>query len=101
MLITEQELFKLAELAKLDIDIDGTNYNKVIQNLNNILELVEQLNNVDTNGIEPMFQADDLAKQRLRLDVVIENNTRDDLQNIAPANRIESGLYLVPKVIDP
>ena len=101
MLITEQELFKLAELAKLDIDIDGTNYNKVIQNLNNILELVEQLNNVDTNGIEPMFHADDLAKQRLRLDVVIENNTRDDLQNIAPANRIESGLYLVPKVIDP
>jgi len=100
MSITEQELLKLAELSKLDINIDNTNYNKLIQNLNNILELVEQLNNINTNDIEPMFHADDLAKQRLRLDVVIENNTRDDLQNIAPINRIESGLYLVPKVIE-
>ena len=52
---------------------------------------------VDTQGIEPMAHAQDLA-QRLREDRVTEQNRREALQAVAPES--ECGLYLVPKVIE-
>lgn len=105
MSITEQDVKKLAELAKLDFQLDlGINNdefkNKLINNLNNILNLVGQLKNVDTTNIEPMMHPDEQAKQRLRPDLVTENNVRDSMQSIAPSNSVDSGLYLVPKVIE-
>lgn len=108
MSITEKELFKLSELSKLDITVDDPSFHKIIQNLNNVLALVEQLNNfnindsTDIDNVEPMFHHEDLAQQRLRVDSANEVNDKDRelLQNIAPINGIESGLYLVPKVIE-
>ncbi len=101
MSITEQDIQKLAELAKLDIHTNNTDFsNKLTDNLNNILKLFEQLHAVDTTNIEPMIHADDNAKQRLRADLVTENNVRDIMQQIAPPNSIDGGLYLVPKVIE-
>ncbi len=105
MPITEQDIQKLSELSKLDLSLDTsiadvTFKNKLINNLNNILDLVEQLRNIDTSNIEPMIHADEHAKQRLRPDTVTEDNVRDIMQSTAPANSLESGLYLVPKVID-
>ena len=62
-----------------------------------ILELVDQMQAVDTSDIEPMANPLD-ATQLLRADEVTEGNRRDAFQAIAPA--VENGLYLVPKVID-
>lgn len=82
----------LARLAIQDEDIPG--YEK---NLVNILDLVNQMNAVDTAGIEPQAHPLD-AVQRLREDQVTETNQRERFQEIAPAT--EAGLYLVPKVIE-
>ena len=59
--------------------------------------LIEQLQSVDTDGVEPMTHAQDLAL-RLRPDEVTEPNRRDDYQQGAPS--VEHGLYLVPRVIE-
>lgn len=59
--------------------------------------LIEQLQSIDTAGVEPMTHAQDLAL-RLRPDEVTEPNRRDDYQQVAPS--VEHGLYLVPRVIE-
>jgi aspartyl-tRNA(Asn)/glutamyl-tRNA(Gln) amidotransferase subunit C len=65
--------------------------------LNNIFGLIAEMQAVDTNNIEPMSHAQDLA-QRLRQDNVTETNQREAFQAIAP--QVEHGLYLVPQVIE-
>ncbi len=67
------------------------------EQLNGILGFIEQLQAVDTTGIEPMAHAVDVA-QRLRPDSVTEVDRRADFQAVAP--EVEGGLYLVPKVIE-
>ncbi len=52
---------------------------------------------VNTTDIAPMAHPLD-AVQRLRSDVVTEENQRDQLQTVSPA--VENGLFLVPKVIE-
>ena len=52
---------------------------------------------VDTEGVKPMAHPQDIT-QRLRDDEVTETDQRDKFQKIAPLT--ESGLYLVPKVLD-
>jgi aspartyl-tRNA(Asn)/glutamyl-tRNA(Gln) amidotransferase subunit C len=86
---------KIAYLARLKIDeADIPGY---VSNLSNILELVEQMNSVDTEGVLPMSHPMD-AVQRLREDAVTEADQRDMFQEVAP--KTEDGLYLVPKVIE-
>lgn len=65
--------------------------------LNNILGLVDQLQSVNTDGVEPLANPLD-ATQRLRADDVSETNQRDKYQQCAPST--ESGFYLVPKVVE-
>ena len=95
MTISTAEVTAMAKLARLAIsaeDIPG-----YAEQLSRILAFVEQLNAVDTRGIEPMAHPLDLA-QRLRADRVTETDQREAFQAIAP--RTERGLYLVPKVIE-
>lgn len=99
MSITEQDINKLTDLAKLDLGDDDFQ-KSIIFDLNNILNLFQVLQNTDTNNIAPLFHSDHSAKQRLRIDQVTEVNNRERLQVIAPLNSTESGLYLVPKVIE-
>jgi aspartyl-tRNA(Asn)/glutamyl-tRNA(Gln) amidotransferase subunit C len=95
MSIDADEVKKIALLARLKIeDADIPDY---VSNLSNILELVAQMNSVNTDGILPMSHPLD-AVQRLRDDVVTESNRREDFQVIAPSTK--DGLYLVPKVIE-
>jgi len=65
--------------------------------LSNILGYVEQLASVDTEGVAPTAHPHDAAMP-LRANVVTNSNRREELQ--APAPKIESGLYVVPKVIE-
>ena len=89
------EVAKIAHLARLAIRAeDAPAY---ARNLSAILELVEQMNAVDTSGVAPKAHPLDMA-QRLRPDEVAESNQRERFQAIAP--RVEAGLYLVPKVIE-
>lgn len=95
MSLDRADVEKIAHLARLAIredDIPG-----YAENLSNILDLVEQMNAVDTAGIEPMAHPQD-ATQRLREDEVTEENRREAYQKVAP--QVEDGLFLVPKVIE-
>jgi aspartyl-tRNA(Asn)/glutamyl-tRNA(Gln) amidotransferase subunit C len=95
MSLDADDVKKIAYLARLKIDdADIPSY---VSNLTNILDLVEEMSSVDTEGVLPMSHPMD-AVQRLREDVVTETDQRDDFQKIAP--KTEDGLYLVPQVIE-
>jgi len=65
--------------------------------MSNILNLIDQMQSVNTDDVVPLAHAFDTA-QRLREDKVTETDQRDELQKIAP--EAEDGLFLVPKVIE-
>ena len=95
MKVTRDVVGKIAELAQLQIresDIDS-----VIEKMNQVLDLVEEMQAVDTNGIEPMAHPLD-ATQTLRADKITETNQRDQFQELAPET--QDGLYLVPRVVE-
>lgn len=95
MSLTPDQLQRIAMLARIDIDAEESR--GVAERLNQVLGLIDQLQSVDTRGVEPMSHALDQV-QRLRPDEVTETDRRDDYQRGAPA--VEQGLYLVPKVIE-
>ncbi len=104
MALSIEDIKKVAHLARIEIsDSDATS---TLTKLTGILGLIEQMQAVDTTGIEPMSHSQDLS-QRLRDDVVTKTNQRDAFQKNAPAlgngsaePAVAGGLYLVPKVIE-
>ncbi|MCG6864386.1 MAG: Asp-tRNA(Asn)/Glu-tRNA(Gln) amidotransferase subunit GatC [Thiogranum sp.] len=95
MSLDKEAVSRIAQLARLRVD--ESEYELYARNLSDILSFVEQLNAVDTTGVEPMAHPVE-ASQRLRPDEVSETDQRAQFQGIAP--RVEAGLYLVPKVIE-
>ncbi len=95
MSLDKSEIEKIALLARLEIDAEDVA--KYSNELSGILELVEQMNNVDTSDITPLAHPLDIAA-RLRDDNVTETDQRDRFQEKAP--RTEDGYFLVPKVIE-
>lgn len=95
MALERSDVEKIAHLARLGLN--EADIPRTTETLNNILGLIDAMQAVDTDGIEPMAHPLD-ATQRLRADSVTEENRRNAYQAIAPA--VENGLYLVPKVIE-
>ena len=95
MSLSLPQVKRVAWLARIEItDAEAVT---VQGNLNDIFKLIEQMQSVDTEGVEPMAHAQDVA-QRLREDRVTEADQHVLFQAIAP--QVEDGLYLVPKVIE-
>jgi len=93
--LTADDVKKIAYLARLGIDSqDVESYAK---DLSGMLDLMTQMNDLDTDGVIPMAHPMD-QMQRLRPDEVTEHDNREKFQAIAP--QVEAGLYLVPKVIE-
>ncbi|MEO8631398.1 MAG: Asp-tRNA(Asn)/Glu-tRNA(Gln) amidotransferase subunit GatC [Betaproteobacteria bacterium] len=95
MSISENDVRRIANLARLDVT--ESEVQDVLVQLQNIFSLIEQLQSVDTCGVEPMSHGQDVGL-RLREDRVTETDQRSLLQSIAP--QVEAGLYLVPKVLE-
>ena len=95
MSLSHQEVDKIAHLARLAISEEETA--QYSEELSKILDLVEQLNQVDTANVDPMAHPIEVG-QRLRVDEVTETDQRE--ANQACAQAVENGLYLVPKVIE-
>jgi aspartyl-tRNA(Asn)/glutamyl-tRNA(Gln) amidotransferase subunit C len=95
MSLSSSDILRIAQLARLEVT--PAEVAAVQQDLNGILALVEQLQAVDTSGIEPMAHAQDVML-RLREDGVTETDQHRLFQSIAP--QVEADLYLVPKVIE-
>ena len=87
-----RHIAKLARIAMSDAEVEA-----MVPELNNILGWVEQLGEVDTEGVEPLTAVID-QKLRLRDDVVTDGNIRDAVLANAPA--AEHGFFAVPKVIE-
>ncbi len=85
----------IAHLARLALEAEEVPAYEL--QLSRILDLVEEMNSVDTTDVEPMAHPLDMV-QRLREDLVTEPNCRERFQAVAPLT--ERGLYLVPKVIE-
>lgn len=95
MLLTADEVKKIAHLARLGIDEhDVASY---ANDLSSVLDLMTAMNDVDTENISPMAHPMD-QDQRTRPDMVTEPDSREKFQTIAP--QVGAGLYLVPKVIE-
>ena len=95
MSVEQSEVEKVAELAK--VRIADAEIGEVTERISSILDMVSQMQAVDTSNLEPMSNPLD-ASQRLRPDTVTETDRHIEFQAIAPA--VEADLYLVPKVID-
>ena len=89
------QIHRIARLAR--IAVSDAEALATVEQLNGVLGLIEQMQAVNTQGIEPMSHALDVV-QRLREDKVTETDRHADFQAVAPA--VESGLYLVPRVIE-
>jgi len=96
------DLKRIARLARLArIAVSEGEVPVLAGQLNGIIGLIDQLQAVDTAGIEPLAHPLDVVEalaQRLREDRVTETDQRD--ANMASAPAQENGLFLVPKVIE-
>ena len=95
MALTLDDVQRIAQLARIDIAADEAG--ELLNRMTGIFGLIEEMQAVDTEGVEPMSHAQDLML-RLREDVVTETDQHALFQSIAP--QVEAGLYLVPKVIE-
>ena len=89
---TVRHIARLARIAVTDAEVEA-----LAPELNNILGWVEQLGEVNTDGVEPLTAVID-QKLRLREDVVNDGNIRD--QVLANAPEAQHGFFAVPKVIE-
>ena len=99
MALTPQDVSRIAHLARLELQ--GAESAKLLTELNGFFSIVEQMNAVDTSGVEPLYTPLSTVQEvtlRLREDAVSEANQRELNQRSAPA--VEDGLFLVPKVIE-
>ena len=83
---------KLARIAMSDAEVEA-----LVGEFNNILGWVEQLAEVDTDGVEPLTAVID-QHLRLRDDVIDDGNVRDKVLLNAPD--AQHGIFAVPKVIE-
>ena len=86
---------RIADLARIEVtDVEAQ---RVLAQLNDIFRMIERMQAVDTDGVEPMAHPLGGA-QRLRDDVVTVGDERAAILANAPEQ--EDGLFLVPRVLE-
>lgn len=89
------DVYRIAELAHVGINEDAAK--RMQAELNDIFKMIERIQAVDTEGVEPMMHPHD-GVQRLREDKVVFGN--DLAENMKNAPEEYEGLFLVPQVIE-
>ena len=92
-MISTDDVKHVAKLARLELTDDEIN--KYSKQLDSIIKYVEQMNEVDTTGIEPMPHAIPVYNV-MREDVVKYEQTKEELMANAPYE--EDGFFRVPKI---
>ena len=95
MALNKREIRDIAFLARLTLK--GSEINDVHEKLTKIINFIDQLQVVNTEGVDPMAHPLNQT-QRLRNDQITDINQRYKIQNNAP--EVSDGFYLVPKVIE-
>tara|TARA_R110000764_G_scaffold190173_4_gene275417 strand:+ start:5333 stop:5614 length:282 start_codon:yes stop_codon:yes gene_type:complete len=91
----KKTITKVARLAQ--IELTEQEQAAVGPKLDTIIGFVEQLSEVDTDGVEPLQSLNDMT-QRLRDDVVNDGNIRDKILKNAPES--QEGFFVVSKIIE-
>lgn len=95
MAVDNETVKKIASLAKLQVE-DGK-LEETKQEFNKILNWVEELNEVNTDNVEPLFSVNKEALN-MREDIVTEGNISEKIIKNAPKQ--EFGYFVVPKVVE-
>lgn len=95
MSLDRKTVARVAHLAR--IRVDDQELDRMAGELSSIIGWVEQLSEVDTDGVAPMTSVADL-KLRLRADAVTAGDERDRVLKNGPST--ELGFYVVPKVVE-
>jgi aspartyl-tRNA(Asn)/glutamyl-tRNA(Gln) amidotransferase subunit C len=95
MKITEQTVQYVAALAKLTVSEEEKQ--KVAEDLEHIVEYMETMNGLDTEGVEPMSHVLPI-KNVFREDVVTNGDNREQLLKNAPKQK--DGSFAVPKTVE-
>lgn len=95
MALTLNDVEKIARLSRLYLN-DGEKA-QTLQELNDIFAMVEKMQSVNTDGIEPMAHPHEAAL-RLREDKITETDRAAEYQSVAPD--VRNRLYIVPQVIE-
>ncbi len=95
MSVTKDDVRRIAALARIAEPADRLD--ALTDELNGILKWVEQLDEVDVAGVEPMTTAAPTVLPR-RSDVVTDGGIRDDILKNAPKS--EEGFFVVPKSVE-
>jgi aspartyl-tRNA(Asn)/glutamyl-tRNA(Gln) amidotransferase subunit C len=95
MALTLDDVRRIAHLARIAVTDEESA--QVHAKLASIFKLIDELQAIDTRGVEPMAHAEDV-RLPMREDRVTDTDRHQRYQQEAPAT--EDGLYLVPKVIE-
>lgn len=95
MSVTREEVRKVARLSR--IAVPEERLDELAGELNGILGWIDQLNEVDVSGVEPMTSVVE-TRLPMRDDVVTDGNIQD--QVLANAPRAEYGFFVVPKSVE-
>ncbi len=95
MKIDNEVILNIAELAQLEVKDEMIS--QYADKMTAMLNLIEEMQSVNTDNIEPVSNPLD-AVQTMREDKVTEKDLRNEYQAIAP--QVDSGLYLVPRVVE-
>jgi len=96
MSVDKSTVVRIAQLARIRVpeeELEG-----LATELSNILGWVEQLNEVDTDGVAPMTSVTEGMELRARKDEITDGDCRDSVLSNAPQTR--DGFFVVPKVIE-
>ncbi len=95
MTIDNATVTKIASLARIRVSDDEKA--KYAAQINGIMQWIEQLNAVQTDGIEPLANVSEIALT-LRPDVITDGNKQADI--LANAPEATSGFFAVPKIVE-
>jgi aspartyl-tRNA(Asn)/glutamyl-tRNA(Gln) amidotransferase subunit C len=95
MSLDEATVAKIARLAR--IEVDPKKRTALAAELSNIMGWIEQLNEVDTDGVPPMTSVGEI-KLTMRNDDVTDGGKVDDVLKNAPEQ--QDGHFVVPKVVE-
>lgn len=95
MSVSKDDVRKVARLSRIAVTEDHVE--ELAGELNSILGWIDQLNEVDVEGVEPMTSVVETTLP-MREDVVTDGNIQD--QVLANAPRTEDGFFVVPKAVE-
>ena len=93
--VNAEDVKKIAKLSRLHVEADSLQ--PIAEDLNGILSWIEQLGEVDVEGVEPMTSAVDMAAP-LRADTISDGGKRDEVLKNAPKS--DDGFFVVPRSVE-